>query len=75
MGRAITIRGFQLIANLALISPREALFSNSRPGTLFRSVRPFRSIVFFEAYTGLHLVPERARINMHNITDLTLQAI
>ncbi len=42
MGRAITIRGFQLIANLALFRQRQALFGDGRSGDV--AAQPFQLV-------------------------------
>ena len=41
MGRAITIRGFQFIANLTLIGQRQALFGDGRSGIPRRAASAF----------------------------------
>jgi len=49
----ITIRGFQLIANLAMIGQGQALFSNSRPGNVAAQTLQLVTLTGFGRHTGV----------------------
>ncbi len=53
MGRAITIRGFQLIANLALFRQRQALFGDGRSGDVAAQPFQFVTLSGFGRHTGV----------------------